>query len=123
MKPHQIFATGHLADPNSVQGIGYEAVRRALEQLAQAGTEWLAGCYVWLYRGHQVELRPHEIDMAVPMSPGQLGTKLSAIQRFQSANNPELLDGSRNREIALHYDALGMAEYEAIEAFERLHTA
>lgn len=117
MKPHQVFATGHLADPSSVQGVAFEAVRRALLQLRDA--DWMQDCYVWLFRGHQRELAPHEIDMAVPMSPGQLETKLGAIQKYQSPSNSEILDGSRNRAIAMLYDKLGMAEYEAIEAFER----
>ncbi|MCB1100403.1 MAG: glucosamine-6-phosphate deaminase [Verrucomicrobiae bacterium] len=117
MKPHQIFATGHLADPSSVQGVAFEAVRRALIKLQD--TDWMKDCYVWLYRGQQRELAPHEIDMAVPMSPGQLATKLNAIQKFQSHSNSELVDGSRNRDIAVLYDKLGLAEYEAIEAFER----
>ena len=57
--------------------------------------------------------------MAVPMSPGQLSTKINAIQKFQSPSNSEHLDGERNTKIADLYDQLGMAEYEAIEAFER----
>ena len=117
MKPHQIYATGHLADPSSVQGVAFEAIQQALQRLKDA--DWMRECYIWLYRGHQHELAPHEIDMAVPMSPGQWKTKLSAIQKFQSPSNSELVSAERNREIALTYDKLGMAEYEAIEAFER----
>ena len=57
--------------------------------------------------------------MAVPVSPDQLALKRSAIQKFQSHNNPEFLTGSRNQGTAQTYDALGLAEYEAIESFER----
>jgi glucosamine-6-phosphate deaminase len=55
--------------------------------------------------------------MAIPMSPDQLAKKLAAMQRYQSHNLPDLLSGDRNRETARLYDQLGMAEYEAIEAF------
>ena len=49
----------------------------------------------------------------------QLSHKLSAVQKFQSHTVPELLDGERTRVTARLYDALGNAEYEAIEAFRR----
>jgi glucosamine-6-phosphate deaminase len=55
--------------------------------------------------------------MAIPMSPDQLSHKLSAVQKFQSHTLPDLLGGGRNQETARVYDALGTAEYEAIEAF------
>ena len=116
-RPHQVYMTGHLADPNSVQGVCWRAFRQAWQRCGRAA--WKSDCRVWLYRGHQKELEPHEIDMAVPVSPDQLSLKLSAIQKFQSHNNPELLTGSRNQRTAQTYDALGLAEYEAIESFER----
>jgi glucosamine-6-phosphate deaminase len=116
-KPHQIFVTGHLADPNSVQGVAWRAFAAAWKECGTAA--WTADCRVWLHRGHQKELEPHEIDMAVPVSPDQLAQKLGAIQKFQSHTNPDQLTGDRNRQTARTYDALGLAEYEAIEAFER----
>jgi glucosamine-6-phosphate deaminase len=116
-RPHQIYATGHLADPSSVQGLAFAALRQALARIGDA--PWLEHCSFWLYRGHQKALAPHEIDMAVPMSPDQLERKVAAIQKFQTHTSPDNHDGSENRTIAQRYDALGMAEYEAIEAFER----
>ena len=116
LQPHQIYVTGHLADPNSVQGVCWRAFAAAWEK---ASPSWKADCRVWLHRGHQKELEPHEIDMAVPVSPDQLTQKVAAIQKFQSHNNHELLTGDRNRHTAQLYDRLGMAEYEAIECFER----
>lgn len=116
-KPHQVFLTGHLADPNSVQGVAWRAFAAAWEQCADA--TWKNDCRIWLHRGHQKELEPHEIDMAVPVSPDQLAQKVAAIQKFQSHTNPDQLTGDRNRHSARTYDALGLAEYEAIEAFER----
>ncbi|MGI8603134.1 MAG: glucosamine-6-phosphate deaminase [Verrucomicrobiales bacterium] len=117
LRPHQIYMTGHLADPNSVQGVCWRAFHEAWARCASR--PWRKDCRVWLYRGHQKELEPHEIEMAVPLSPDQLTQKLGAIQKYQSHNNPELLTGARNRHIAQLYDDLGMAEYEAIECFER----
>jgi glucosamine-6-phosphate deaminase len=117
VRPHQIFVTGHLADPNSVQGVAWRAFAGAWDQCVTAA--WKNDCRVWLHRGHQKELEPHEIDMAVPVSPEQLAQKLAAIQKFQSHTNPDQLTGDRNRQTARIYDALGLAEYEAIEAFER----
>ena len=115
LRPHQIYVTGHLADPSSVQGMAFTAFKSAWE--ARAGQPWREHCRVWLYRGHQSEYEPHEIQMAIPMSPDQLAHKLDAVQKFQSHTLPELLGGGRNQETARVYDSLGTAEYEAIEAF------
>ncbi len=117
VQPHQIYLTGHLADPNSVQGVAWRAFQEAWRALKKAA--WKKKCRVWLHRGHQKELEPHEIDMAVPVSPDQLAQKLAAIQKFQSHNVAGGLNGERNRHTAAIYDALGLAEYEAIESFER----
>lgn len=117
LRPHQIYITGNLADPSSVQGVAFQAFKAAWE--ARADQPWREHCHVWLYRGQQTEYAPHEIQMAVPLSPDQLSHKLSSVQKFQSHTVPELLDGERNRLTAQLYDALGMAEYEAIEAFRR----
>lgn len=117
LRPHQIYLTGDLADPSSVQGMAFKAFKDAWQ--ARIAQPWIEHCRVWLYRGHQSEYNPHEIEMAVPLSPDQLGQKLQAVQKFQSHTLPDLLDGERNRETARIYDALGTAEYEAIEAFRR----
>ena len=117
LRPHQIYLTGDLADPSSVQGMAFKAFKEAWQ--ARIAQPWIEHCRVWLYRGHQSEYTPHEIEMAVPLSPDQLAQKLQAVQKFQSHTLPDLLDGERNRETARTYDALGTAEYEAIEAFRR----
>ncbi len=117
LRPHQIYITGASADPSSVQGMAFAAFRSAWD--ARAGHNWQEHCRIWLYRSHQSEYEPHEIQMAIPMSPDQLSQKLSAVQKFQSHTLPDLLDGERNRHTARTYDALGTAEYEAIEAFRR----
>ena len=45
--------------------------------------------------------------------------KVEAIRKFASINDADLNATARNKETAAAYDALGMAEYEAIEAFRR----
>jgi glucosamine-6-phosphate deaminase len=64
-------------------------------------------------------MEPHEIDMAVPMSPVQLERKSRALSRYAALSSLESNASEANRQNARHYDALGMAEYEAIESFHR----
>ena len=89
-------------------------------------------CYVWLYRGAWQEWDIDEIDMAVPISPDELMKKRKAIFKHQSQKDQPLFPGpdsrefwqraeERNRTTAKTYDQLGLAEYEAIEAFRRHH--
>jgi len=115
-RPHSIFATGEASDPSSPQAISFRAFAGAWE--TRFVEEGAAG-NVWLYRGRDRPFEAHEIDMAVPMSPDQLDQKVEAIRKFMSINDADLNASSRNQEIARTYDALGMAEYEAIEAFRR----
>ncbi|HWB04817.1 MAG TPA: glucosamine-6-phosphate deaminase [Verrucomicrobiales bacterium] len=117
LQPHQIYITGDLADPSSVQGMAFAAFRQAMSERASA--PWCAQCRVWLYRCHQRELEPHEVDMAVPMSPDQMARKTAAAHKFLTHSLADHLSGDHNRETARLYDRLGMAEYEAIEAFKR----
>ena len=116
-QPHQIYATGHIADPSSLQAICWTAISGALDQLK--GAEWLKHCRTWLYRGKEAALGVHEIDMAVPMSPDQVATKAEATRKFQSIHIDDSLTTEPNVATAVAYDDLGMAEYEAIEAFEK----
>ena len=85
---------------------------------------------VLLYRGAWQEYALHEIEIAVPLSPRDVAKKKAAIFRHQSQKDTALFPGSdkrefwqraedRNRETAELYDKLGLAEYEAIEAFVR----
>jgi glucosamine-6-phosphate deaminase len=117
IRPHQIFATGDVADPTSLQALCFRALRAALD--AAAAAPWTRDCRIWLYRGKEQPLLEHEIDMAVPMSPLQLERKIDAIRKFQSIRQDEWEATKLNQRIASDYDALGMAEYEAIEAFQR----
>ncbi len=116
-RPDSVFATGDASDPSSPQAIAFRAFAEAWTSLA--GEDFHSHCGVWLYRGRDRAFEAHEIDMAVPMSPDQLDEKVESIRRFMSINEDDLNAAARNREIAAAYDALGMAEYEGIEAFRR----
>jgi len=127
-KPHQIFMTGKQADPSSVEFLCFEVLRRAL--VALEGAAWLSDCYLWLYRGAGRDWQSHEIEMAVPMSPGQLADKIKAIYQHQSqrsqtpSSEGELRESwqlaeARDQGVARLYDQLGLANYEAIETFRR----
>ena len=128
VRPHQIFAAGDLSDPHGTHRVCLKAIFAALDQLKNK--DWIKDCWVWLYRGAWQEWGIHEIDMAVPLSPEELLRKRRAIFKHQSQKDRPLFPGhdsrefwqraeSRNRSTAALYDQLGLAEYEAIEAFKR----
>lgn len=120
-KPHQIYITGDAADPSSVAGICFRLLLAALQ--ACAGEEFASSCSIWLYRGKERALEPHEIDMAIPMSPLQLEKKANALSRYGALSSLEREAPEISRENARLYDALGLAEYEAIETFQRWRRA
>lgn len=129
IQPHQIFATGFGNDPLSVPALGFEILQAALAQTPAAG--WVKDCHVWLYHGPGGEWETHEIDMAVPLSPDEFENKIQGIYQHQTQRNqsPSLSKGGSsntwnlaseiNHATADAYDALGLAEYEAIECFKR----
>lgn len=130
IKPHQIFAAGDLSDPHGTHRVCLEAIFRALRELKKEGAAWLDDCYVWLYRGAWQEWGIEDIEMAVPLSPQETDRKRRAIFKHQSQKDRPLFPGADSREFwqradertqntAKLYNALGMAEYEAIEAFVR----
>jgi glucosamine-6-phosphate deaminase len=115
--PHQIYTTGDAADPSSVAGITHRLFLKAMQQLHKE--DWTATCSLWSYRSREKALEPHEIDMAVPLSPLQLERKIRSIDRYSALSSLETHIAEVNRAHAQAYDALGLAEYEAIEAFQR----
>ncbi len=128
IRPHQIFAAGDLSDPHGTHRVCLDAVFRAIDQLKKEN--WMKECYVWLYRGAWQEWGIEDIEMAVPLSPDELLKKRKAIFKHQSQKDSAIFPGhdsrefwqrseSRNKETAKLYDQLGLAEYEAIEAFKR----
>jgi len=102
IRPHQIYATGHLADPSSVEGLCFQVLEQALAQLPD-GAWYREDCRLWLYRGRQPALAPYEVAMAVPMSPDQLALKVGAIQKFSSHTYPDNHDGHQNQFLATRY--------------------
>ncbi|MFA5244491.1 MAG: glucosamine-6-phosphate deaminase [Pedobacter sp.] len=126
VKPHQIFAAGDFADPHGTHKVCFDVVIAALDRLK--GEEWLKDCWLWLYRGAWHEFETHEIQMAVPLSPQEVERKRFAIFKHQSQKDRPVFPGDdarefwvraedRTRETAKAYDKLGLAEYEAMEAF------
>jgi glucosamine-6-phosphate deaminase len=116
-KPHQIYLTGDAADPSSVAGVCFKVLEAALKSCE--GEEWAGACSLWLYRGKEKPLEAHEIDMAVPLSPLQLERKARALGRYGALSSLERSSPESNRQNATNYDALGLAQYEAIETFQR----
>jgi len=131
VKPHQIFATGYGHDPLSVPALSFEVLRAALEQCTDS--EWFKECNIWLYKGPADEWEANEIDMAVPLSPDEFENKIQGIYQHQTQRSQSPSRASKtssntwdlareiNRGTAEIYDALGLAEYEAIECFKRFN--
>ncbi len=128
IKPHQIYAAGDLADPHGTHRVCLEAVLEAVRRLRHKN--FMKDCWVWLYRGAWAEWNVDEIEMAVPMSPDQVTRKRLGIFKHQSQKDGVVYQGSdsrefwqraeeRNRATAERYNRLGLAEYEAMEAFVR----
>lgn len=128
IKPHQIYAAGDLSDPHGTHRVCLEAIFQALRELKDE--EWMKNCYVWLYRGAWQEWEIEDIEMAVPLSPEETDKKRRAIFKHQSQKDRPLFPGTdkrefwqradnRTRSTAETYDQLGLAEYEAMEAFVR----
>ena len=128
IRPHQIYVAADLADPHDTHRKCTDVVLAAIDEEKNAGAEWLRGCRVWMYRGAWDEWDVAQIEMCVPMSPEELREKRNAILRHHSQmeSAPFLGDDERlfwqraedrNRATAQQYDALGLACYEAMEAF------
>ncbi len=132
IKPHQIFFDNDLVDPNGTHVRATSAVMHALDNLKDA--EFMRDCRVWMYRGQWGQWDVDHVEMAVPMSPEEFGDKRDAILKFHSqihdAPFRATADGKlswqrsidRNRDLAEKYQQLGLATYEAIEAFVQYKT-
>lgn len=130
VRPHQIYAAGDLSDPHGTHRVCLEAVMRAIDELKSE--KWMKECWVWLYRGAWQEWEIETVDMCIPLSPDELTKKTRAIFKHQSQKDQALFPGTderefwkraqdRNRATAQLYNQLGMAEYEAMEAFMRYY--
>lgn len=128
VKPHQVYVAGDLADPHGTHRKCTDAVFAAIDLEKEANAAWLKDCRIWMYRGAWAEWEIENIEMCVPMSPEELRAKRNSILKHQSQmesapflGNDERLfwqrSEDRNRGTAKLYDDLGLACYEAMEAF------
>ena len=143
LKPAQIYVAGELSDPHGTHRTCAEAVFESVRRVrnAERGTRnenpssvphsefRIPSFEVWLYKGAWEEWEPHEIEMAVPLSPDVLERKKQAIFRHQSQKDNAMFPGGsdrrefwqraehRNLNTARVYDGLGLPEYYALEAF------
>jgi glucosamine-6-phosphate deaminase len=125
IQPHQIYVAGELSDPHGTHRTCAEAIYEATRTVRKNGQHF----DVWLYKGAWEEWEAHEIEMAVPMSPDVLERKKQAIFRHQSQKDKAMFPGGtdrrefwqraedRNLATAKTFDALGLPEYFALEAF------
>lgn len=126
--PHQIFVAGDLADPHGTHRVCLDAIFAAVDEEKKEKAKWLDDCRIWMYRGAWAEWEIENIEMAVPLSPEELRAKRNSILKHQSQMESAPFLGSderlfwqrseeRNRGTAELYHRLGLASYEAIEAF------
>jgi len=129
VKPQQVFAAGDFADPHGTHKVCFDIILEALIRLRETD-EWTKDCWLWLYRGAWHEYPIHDIEMAVPLSPQEVKRKRLAIFKHQSQKDLPVFPGDdprefwvraedRTSETAGLYHQLGLANYEAIEAFVR----
>jgi len=130
LQPHLIYAAGDLDDPHGTHRLCLHVLRDALTQAAAAKAPWLAAAELWLYRGAWTDWALDDIDLAVPLSPQEVLRRRRAIFRHETQKDQALFLGEdrrefwqrtedRSRRLAQAYNALGLAEYEAVEAFKR----
>ena len=128
VQPHLVYAAGDLDDPNGTHRLCLRALREALA--AEARSDWVGELELWLYRGIWSEWPLDEIDLAVPLSPQEVLRRRRAIFRHESQKDQVLFLATdhkelwqraedRGRRLAQSYNALGLAEYEAMEGFRR----
>ncbi len=128
VQPHQVYAAGDLADPHGTHKVCLDGIFAAMDSLKNK--PFMKDCWLWLYKGAWAEWDIDLIEMAVPMSPDQVLKKRNGIFKHQSQKDGVVFQGTdsrefwqraedRNRTTAELYNKLGLAEYEAMEAFVR----
>lgn len=125
LQPGQIYVAGEMSDPHGTHRVCADAIFQAVREVRAKGQQF----EVWLYRGAWEEWDTHEIDRAVPLSPEDLERKKMAIFRHQSQKDRAMFPGTsdhrefwqraedRNLGTAKVYDALGLPEFYALEAY------
>jgi glucosamine-6-phosphate deaminase len=127
VKPRQIYVAGDMTDPHGTHRVCAVIILRVLQQMRLEGLELPE---VLLYRGAWQEWPLDQIEIAVPLSPGDLERKKSAVFRHETQKDRALFPGSdsrefwqraedRNRNTAALYNQIGLPEYYALEAFVR----
>jgi glucosamine-6-phosphate deaminase len=127
VRPEQIYVAGDWTDPHGTHRVCAEVIFAAIESLRASGQPIPE---VRLYRGAWQEYELHEIDVAVPLSPGDLDRKRKAIFMHESQKDEALFPGAdprefwqraqdRNKGTAQQFNAIGLPEYFALEAFVR----
>jgi glucosamine-6-phosphate deaminase len=123
-KPDLVFIAGDLSDPHGTHRMCKEAIDRALLELHDQPCP-----EKWLYRGAWQEWPIHEATWLVPLSQEELRLKIQAIFKHQSQKDSAPFPGgyderefwqrveARNKGTAAVLDALGLAEYFAMEAY------
>ena len=125
IEPDQIYVAGDLSDPHGTHRVCAEAIFQSLFEIQEAVN---AQPEVFLYRGAWQEYELHEIDMAVPLTVGNVAKKKKAIFMHESQKDEALFPGSdprefwqravdRNVNTANQYNLVGLPEYFAMEAF------
>lgn len=127
VRPQQVYVAGDLSDPHGTHRVCAQAIFRAVQEYElEHGTR----PEILLYRGAWQEYALHEIEIAVPLSPGDLLKKRKAIFMHQSQKDEALFPGSdprefwqraedRNTGTAADYNKVGLPEFYALEAFVR----
>ncbi len=127
VNPRQIYVAGDLSDPHGTHRMCAEAVFAALVEMQAEGQQTPD---VLLYRGAWQEYDLDAIQIAVPLSPGDLSLKRKAIFMHESQKDEALFPGSdprefwqraedRNKGTADRYNQIGLPEFFALEAFVR----
>lgn len=131
VQPHQIFLADDLSDPYGTHSRATNALLSAIEQVKDE--PFMEQCRVWMYRGQWSSWDIDQIEMAVPMSPEEFSYKREGILKHQSQihdapfrdPDDEKLSWQRsierNKATADAYSTLGLASYEAMEAFVQYH--
>ncbi len=127
LKPDIVFVAGDLSDPHGTHRMCKEAIDAALHEVYGAQpVDDRPG--VWLYRGAWQEWPVTEATVLVPLSQEELTRKIQAIFKHQSQKDSAPFPGQderefwqrveqRNKATAAQLDALGLAEYFAMEAY------
>ncbi|MBM3899292.1 MAG: glucosamine-6-phosphate deaminase [Gemmatimonadetes bacterium] len=142
LQPHYIFVAGDLSDPHGTHRMCKDAIDAALArcyparprrpqhpapEVAERDGSPVAP-EVWLYRGAWQEWPIHEATWLVPLSGDELRLKIQAIFKHQSQKDSAPFPGQDEREFwqrveqrntgtADLLNGLGLAEYNAIEAY------